>query len=222
MIPHPRDVPVEPTPPEAAEWLVEELSKTEYREAQPTIVDRAAEAFLDWISSLTSSGIGGVPWLALGILAVLLLLVIVVIAVLLGRPRRNRRSRQSPGGVFADDDARSPTELRRDAEEAARRQDWVAAIRDRFRAMARDLADRDLVAVLPGTTAREFARDAGESFPAETQPLRDAADVFDDVRYLSLPGDEARYRSLAALDQRLASARPVLASAAKNDAEVPR
>ena len=79
---------------------------------------------------------------------------------------------------------------------------------ERFRALARGLDERTLVAVFPGTTASAFASAAARTFPAEHGELQVAAELFDGVRY----ADEAATRedalSIFALDDRLAAARP--------------
>lgn len=207
------DVPVEPTPPEALEWLVEELAKPEYQAARPTPFDLFVQAIVDWFSSLTTGPIGAPPAVVAIIVGVVVVVIIVVLLLVFGVPRRNRRSAEA-GAMFGDDDRRSAAQLRADADAAARRGDWVTAIADRFRALARSVADREVVAVLPGTTAREFAVGAARAFPGEAGALAAAAVAFDAVRYLSEPGEEASARSLAELDARIAASTPLLTSAA--------
>ena len=48
------DIPVVPDAPEARRWLLEELSRPEYREAEPTAFDLAAQAVRDWLAALLS------------------------------------------------------------------------------------------------------------------------------------------------------------------------
>lgn len=207
------DVPVQPTPPEATQWLLDELADPVYRAAQPTILDRIGKAIADWLGSLFGAGTAAPDGI---LLAVVLAAVAVGIAVLLlvfGVPRRIRRS-AGGGAVLGVDDRRSADRMRRDAAAAARRGDWVTAIADRFRALARAIADREVVTVLPGTTAHEVAIAAGIPFPDETEALSAAAAAFDEVRYLSKPGDEARYVAVVALDERIAASRPAATSVA--------
>ena len=203
------DVPVEPTPPEAAEWLIEELAKPEYQAARPTPFDLFVQSIVDWFTSLTVGPIAAPPALVAVIIGVVVVVIIVVLLLVFGVPRRNRRSADA-GALFGDDDRRTAAQLRSSADAAARRGDWVTAIADRFRALARAVADREVVAVLPGTTAREFAVNASVAFPAEASRLADAAAAFDAVRYLSEPGNEASARSLAELETRLAASTPML------------
>ena len=206
------DVPVTPDAAEAERWIIQELSKPEYRAAQPTWFDRASKAFFDWLQSLKIDAGPG----AQGPILIIALFVVVAALVaaffIFGAPRLNRRS--VVGGVlFGDDDARDASAMRRSAEEAAARSDWVLAIEEIFRSIARGLAERTLVTVSPGTTARDFAMRAGTVLPAFSPRLSAAASAFDDVRYLSRAGTEAVYRSASALESSLRATRPAVSSA---------
>ncbi|GAA2749524.1 DUF4129 domain-containing protein [Amnibacterium kyonggiense] len=206
MIASPAAVPVQPDAGTARNWLLDELAKPSYAAAQPSPFDRAVQAFLQWFSSLFDPKHSDTPPIAL-VIALLVVLAVVVVALLLfGLPRRNRRS--AAGTLFGADDRRSAAEMRRAADAAMAAGDWSLAVLERFRALARGLDERTLVAVFPGTTATGFAVAAARAFPAELGELQDAAELFDGVRY----ADEAATRedalSVVALDDRLAAARP--------------
>jgi hypothetical protein len=205
----PGAVPVDPSPPEAHDWIVEELSKPAYQAAQPTLYDRISKAISDWLSSLTLGDAQGPPGLGLGVVVVLVAAAIVVAILIFGLPRLNRRSAVA-GSLFGDDDARDAAAMRRDAAAAAARGDHTTAVAEQFRAIARGLAERLLVTVTPGTTASGFAARAGDAFPAERAPLTAAAAVFDGVRYLGREGTADQYRDLVALDESLRAAKPRL------------
>ena len=81
---------------------------------------------------------------------------LVVAFLIFGVPRLNRRSRVA-GVLFGEDDDRGSADMRRDAAAAASRGDYATAIAELFRALARGLAERTIVTVTPGTTARGFA-----------------------------------------------------------------
>nr|WP_228512118.1 DUF4129 domain-containing protein [Clavibacter sp. VKM Ac-2872] len=100
--------------------------------------------------------------------------------------------------------------MRRAAEASRRAGDLAAAASDLFRAIAREQAERTIVAVDPGTTARGFARRAGSAHPAHAARLLVAADDFDAVRYLGRPGTEEMLDRLSDLDRDLRTAVPVL------------
>jgi hypothetical protein len=199
-------IPVDPSAPDAQQWLREELAKAPYQAARPTWFDRLSQAFFDWLDSLTApSGEGFAGWVPL-ILTVLVIGVVVAALFIFGLPRLNRRSRL-PSELFGEDDRRSADDMRRAAQVAAALGDWSLATQEIFRAIARGLVERTVLAVTPGTTAHEFARQASIAFPAERGRLADAAEAFDRVRYLGRPGTEQGYRALGDLDRALAAAR---------------
>lgn len=204
------DIPVDPSSPEAQEWIRQELAKPEYQAAKPTWFDLASKAIGDWLASLLNGPSGDAGPVLLVVVVLLVAGVIVAAFFIFGRPRANRRSPAARRPVFGADDTRTAEELRRSATAAASASDWVLAIEEQFRAIAVALDERTLVAVSPGTTATEFAARAATVAPAEAEKLREAARIFDDVRYLERPGTEAGYQLLVGLDQRLQSLRPAV------------
>ncbi|MFC0681378.1 DUF4129 domain-containing protein [Lysobacter korlensis] len=209
----PITVPVEPDAPDAREWLLDELSKPAYERAKPNWFDRASQAVWDWITSLFEGGFGGPPVLTLVLLGLLILGGVVLAFVLFGSPRLNRRS-SAFGAVFGETDERDAAELRRAADAAASRGDWTLAIEELFRAIARGLAERAVLTTSPGTTAHHLAERAGAAFPAFADRLRGAARIFDEVRYLGIPGSADRFDAVLSLERELRSARPAAPSTA--------
>jgi hypothetical protein len=206
-------VPVDPSAPEAQQWLREELAKAPYQAAKPTWFDRLSQGFIDWLGSLTApSGDGWDGWVPL-ILTLVVVAVLVVAFLIFGRPRLNRRSALSAevsGSLFGLDDRRSADEMRRAARAAATAENWSLASQEAYRALARGLAERTVLLVSPGTTAHDFAVRASVAFPHERERLVAAAAVFDQVRYLGNPGTGQGYRTVADLDTELAQARPAV------------
>ena len=207
------DVPVNPDSAEAQRWIIQELSKPEYRAAQPTWFDRASKAFWDWLQSLKIDGGPGAQGPILIVALIVVIAALVAAFFIFGAPRLNRRS-AGDSALFGDDDVRDAAAMRQSADEAADRSDWVLAIEEIFRSIARGLAERTLVTVSPGVTARDFAVRAGTVLPAFSERLSAAASAFDDVRYLSREGTEAAYRSAMALESDLRRARPALSPTA--------
>jgi hypothetical protein len=205
-----RDVPVEPEPDEAREWLITELSKPPYQAAQPTLLDRISQAIGEWFSSLTLPD--GPPGAGLGVVLALIVGAIIIALLIFGLPRLNRRSRVT-GALFGDDDDRDAATMRRDAAAAAARGDHTLAVAEQFRAIARGLAERLVVTTFPGTTAHGFAQQAATVFALEQERLVEAAVVFDAVRYLGAEGTAAQYDELVSLDATLRSLTPAGASA---------
>jgi len=202
-----RGTPLDPDAPEARRWLQDELSKPEYRAAEPNAFDRAMQAIGDWIASLFS-GANGLPGPLLALIAVLVVAVLVVVGLLVfGLPRlRRRRTAATP--LFDDGDLRDLETLRRAAAAAAASADWPLAIEERFRALVRGAVERELIRVHPGTTARGVADAASRPFPSYDAALHAAAADFDAVRYLGRPGSRERYDALTRLELDLAAASP--------------
>lgn len=209
------DVPVDPTAPDAREWLRNELAKAPYQAAKPTWFDRLSQAFFDWITSLTLPGGDGLTgWLPV-VVTVVVLGALAVAVLVFGLPRWNRRSRLADEGLFHEDDRRTAADMRAAAQAAAGRGDWSPACEEMFRALARGLAERTVLTLTPGMTAREVAARATDAFPAERERLASAAVGFDEVRYLNRPGTEQGYLALAALEHDVRHGAPALSAVAR-------
>jgi hypothetical protein len=202
----PAAVPVEPDAGTARRWLLDELAKPAYAAAQPSPFDRAVQAFFTWFTGLFDVRGSSTPPVLLAIAIAVVVVVLVIALLLFGLPRINRRS--TVGALFGDDDRRSADQMRRAAEAALAQGDFSTAVLERFRAVARGLDERTLVAVFPGTTASAFATAAARAFPREHGELRGAAELFDGVRYADDVATREDALSVFALDDRLAAARP--------------
>lgn len=202
------DVPLIPDRDEAREWAERELADPRYAAAEPTPLDRLAQAVGEFLESLFGAGApaGLGPAVLVG-LALLAIALIVVAFVIWGRPRLSRQTTVAVP-LFGEDDTRSSADLRREASERAGVGDWDGAIVLRFRALARSSIDRGIVAARPGATAQSFARSASRAFPELGGSLSDAASIFDDVRYLRRPGSADDYERVASTDAAVETARP--------------
>jgi len=213
-------VPVDPTAPDARELLREELSKQEYQAARPTWFDLLAKWVQDRIEDLLSGATGGgPPGAPIGIVLVLIAVALVIAFLVFGLPRINRRSAVS-GALFGEDDFRDAAGIRAAAESAAARGEYELAITESFRAIARGLAERTILTVNPGSTARDFSERAGVPFPALAADFAAAAIVFDDVRYLDRPGTREHYDQVAALEKLARQTKPALVGPAADLASV--
>ncbi|PSL38819.1 uncharacterized protein DUF4129 [Labedella gwakjiensis] len=211
-LPVPADIPVDPSAPDARELLLRELSGPEYTAAQPTLLDRIGQAISEWFQSLTLPSGDGLGGLIPVVLLVLLVIGIVAAFIVWGVPRLNRRSRAADS-LFGADERRTAAQLRKDAADAAARGDATAAVLDAFRALARGLQERTVVAVLPGTTAHDFASQGAVAFPDLAADFGRTADGFDATRYASVPGTMELYRSISELDAAVARRSAVLTEA---------
>jgi hypothetical protein len=190
-------IPVVIDPDDAREAAAHELADPVYRAAEPSWLDRALTAVGRWLgdllSTLAGAGAGG--------LVILLILTVAVIAVIrLRMGRLSRAGRTGGGPVFPAGQPHSADDYRRAAEEAVARGDFSAAVRERFRAVVRELEARGVLDERSGRTVDECAAQAGQRLPDLAGQLRAAATLFDDVVYGGRPATEAGYHGVAALD----------------------
>lgn len=220
------DIPVDPDDEEARRWLEEELGAGGTGEETPAEPPEWWLDFLDWLRRLLS---GGGPSTGPGIetgqtlgvvVAIVLVVALLIVAfAIFGLPRLRSRSRVT-GDLFGEHDDRSSTQLRTAAQRAADAGDYTSAVVEAFRSLARDLAERGIVATFPGTTAHDFARRATRVFPDAAERLADAATVFDGVRYLGATGTAEQWRRMSLLDAELRAARPARGVRAADALEV--
>lgn len=196
---------------DAARDLVrEELSRREYDAAQPPTLLRLIGRALRRIGELLDSGAASVPGGRWGQLLLLLLLVGLVALVLTRVGPLASRERARPA-LFEGSEVLTAAQHRSQAEQAAAEQRWADAVRERLRAVVRDLEARGVLDPRPGRTAGEVARDAGAAVPDVADELRRAAVVFDEVWYGGRTADASSYAALVAVDEHVSRARMVLA-----------
>jgi len=215
-------IPVTPGPDEAREWAERELADPAYDAAQPTVIDRIAQAIGEFLDRLFNSSVGGEWSPVLGVVVLVVIAALVVGALLIwGRPRLAHRVSAASTALFGEDETRSAAELRASAEAHAAAGRWDQAVVERYRALARGLEERDVIDALPGTTARALAVRATESFPGQAAGLHAGAAAFDDVRYLRRRGTAQMYAGIAATDEEIARTRPARLADALGGEQVP-
>jgi hypothetical protein len=192
---------------EARELARRELQNPIYHRDEPSLLDRVAQKVGEWFDRLLGyvdpgHGRGG-GWTGLVILLVLAVLVGAAIWWRLGTIRG--RAGHAP---LLDDRPTTARDHRSAAERYAATGDWPNAIRERLRAIARDLEERAILEYRPGRTADELAAEAGAGLPDHADELAAGVQIFDDVWYGGRAGDEDGYRRLTELDERLRAARP--------------
>ncbi|POX46565.1 hypothetical protein C3489_31680 [Streptomyces sp. Ru71] len=192
----------------AREAARRELSKPMYHQDDPSPLQRALNAFWDWLDRLFSAATTATPGGTVG-LVVIIVAVLAVLAALWWRLGTPRRQPTSAAALF-DDRPRSAAEHRANAEAHAAQGHWNQAVQERMRAIVRSLEERALLDVRPGRTADEAAAEAGRALPAHLDRLRAAARQFDDVTYGGRSASEQSYRRLAELDHDLDRTKPQL------------
>ena len=203
-------IPVDIGRDEARQAAEQELAKPEYAAAEPSPLVRAAAWLLERIGDLLDGAAAHAPGGHVGLVVLVLLLVLGVVAV---RLRIGRIGRTAAGDRGLFDAQPVPADHHRRAADAhASRGEWADAVRERLRAVVRDLEERDLLDPRPGRTADEAASDGGRALPACAEQLRAAARTFDDVWYGGVPATEAMYEQLRAVDDAVRRARPAVAA----------
>lgn len=196
----------------AREAARRELSKRMYHENDPGLIQRALDAFWEWVGRLLDRAASATPGGTLGLLVVVLF-VIAVLAALWWRLGTPRRGPVSATALF-ENRPRSAAEHRAASEAHAAQGHWNQAVQERMRAIVRSLEERALLDDRPGRTADESAAEAGRALPGHRDRLRSAAREFDDVTYGGRSADEQSYRRIAELDGDLERSRPALAGSA--------
>lgn len=183
----------------AHEAAQRELAKPIYPKA--SLTERLVAWIEEMLYRLVSEG-AAVPggWFTIAVLLILLAVAVVVAARI---ARRTMRTNRGGGYTLFGEHALSAAEHRAIAEQFAAADNWAAAIRHRLRAVARQLEETAIVEAVPGRTATELARDAGQQLSALAGELSRAATAFNDVTYGERPGTEPAYRLIADLDDHL-------------------
>ncbi|GAA1856835.1 DUF4129 domain-containing protein [Actinomadura bangladeshensis] len=195
---------------EARELARRELEKQIYQRDKPSMLERWWDEFAEWLQDLFnraptpgSQGSGG-GWVSIAIIVVIAL-VAVGLVVWLMWGRRNLRSRTDP---LLEEAPSTALDHREAAERHAAAGQWAEAIRERLRAIARDLEERAVLAARPGRTADELAAEAGEAVPELADELAAGVRIFDDVWYGDRPGTAEGYARMTDLDERLRAMKP--------------
>ncbi|WP_242889400.1 DUF4129 domain-containing protein [Actinomadura litoris] len=195
---------------EAREMARRELDKQIYQRDKPSWLERAWDRFTEWLGDLFQRAAApnaegnGSGWLSVAVIILILAAVIALVAWLMWG-RRNPRSR---GDALLEDEPSTALDHRDAADAHAAAGRWAEAIRERLRAIARDLEERAVLSPRPGRTADELAAEAGAAVPQLADELRGGVRIFDDVWYGDRPGTSDGYARLTDLDERLREARP--------------
>ena len=182
----------------------EELLDHRYRDAQPPLLVRLVGKAVRTLLELLDRAAGSVPGGRLG-LFLLALLIAGLIAVVVVRLRPVGRGGAS-AEVFTTGATLSAAEHRALADDAAATGQWGEAVRERLRAIVRELEARGVLEPRPSRTAGEVARDGSAAVPAISDPLRRATTAFDEVWYGGRSADASTYAVLVEADRAVSSA----------------
>lgn len=194
----------------ARELARRELEKPLYQSDKPSWLARVWERFTDWLDGLFSNvpspsengpGGGWVSW-------IIIILILMAAIALVFWVMRGRRIAVSLRDELLEDRPSTAKEHRDEAARLAVAGDWAQAIRERLRAIARDLEERVILQPRPGRTANELAVEAGAELPECADELTACVRIFDDVWYGDRPGTPEGYQRLTDLEVLVRKTRP--------------
>lgn len=184
-----------------------ELSRREYDDAQPPLLLRVMGRVLRALGDLLDGATAGI---GNGTLARVLLLAVLAGVVTVALLRLGPLGRQrATGAVFGDGAVRTAAQHRQAGDALAAEGRFAEAVRERLRAVVRELEARGVLDPRPGRTAGEVARDAGATVPALAGDLRRGAAVFDEVWYGGRAATAHDHTALVELDERVRTTRLV-------------
>jgi hypothetical protein len=187
----------------------EELRNRKYTDAEPPLLTRIVGRVIREFLELLAKAAGNAPGGRAGLLLLLGLIALLVAVVLVKLGPLGRRT--SGAALFGPGRELSADEHRRLAEEAATAGRWADAVRERLRALVRELEARGVLEARPGRTAGEIARDGGAAVPAIAVDLQRATTVFDEIWYGGRTADASSYAVLVEVDRVVTAARLVVA-----------
>ena len=206
---------LDPTPPQARDWLERELHGSDYRDPW---LDSAIRWLVDHLRSLLD-GAANLAGLSPAITVLVALATIALLAWVLPRVRREPSVADPERAVLSDPTITART-YRDRASQAMADGRYDHAVLDGFRAIAKDMSSRGLLDDAPGRTAHEVSLALAPHFPDHADRLARAADLFDSVRYGHRRADADQAGQVQHLDAELVGTRPVLSAPARQDAPV--
>jgi Domain of unknown function (DUF4129) len=197
---------------EARDAAEHELSKGIYHADDPNFVERAIESVLRWLGDRLDDAAGLSPGGPVGLVAGLVL-VATIVALVLWRFGPLRRMARLPAAETELSGSLTADDHRRLADAHAADSRYAEAVRERMRAIVRELETRGVLEPRPGRTADEVAREAGDLIPAIAAELRTAARIFDEVWFGGRPATPGADAAMREADQRVRTAQLAIASA---------
>jgi hypothetical protein len=189
----------------AREEAHRELSRDAYRAAEPSLAERLLTWLLDRIGDLFDRAASASPGGGLGLLAIAAVVVLLVVAVLMRFGPLSRSAVRTAEFDLGRAGA-GPADHRALADRFAAEGRYAEAVRERLRAVVRDLEGRGAVDPRPGRTVDEIVTEAGRALPGAAAPMVLGARVFSEIWYggrCAAADDDTRLREV---DRRVAEA----------------
>ncbi|MGG5171197.1 DUF4129 domain-containing protein [Pseudarthrobacter sp. J1738] len=199
--------PVTPGGDEARRWAEEELSRSVYQEAKPTLLGKLLNDALNWFRNLVDVNFSAPPSQTSVVWVGVAVLVVVVAAIFIVRPRLNAQAPKQ-GLVFEEDNTKSAADFRSEAELAQRAGELSAAAIAWFRAAVKTAEERTVIDAKAGRTASEAAAEIGKSFVSEQAELHRASVIFSAIVYGQHSVTPVQVQQLSGLESRLRALKP--------------
>lgn len=198
----PNEPPIDISREEAQRRANEELAKATYGGIPEWLTDLlrwvegVLKSFLELVTGQVQPG-SGLSW-GFIIVIVVVLIVIALIIWRVGLPRWQQRKQRD--AEVEIDQSISPSEYRDLAAAAAARGDYRTAVRERFRAIVRELEFRTIITPRPSRTALEAALAASRELPPTREPMYTAATLFSAVMYGDREATAADWEQIVAAE----------------------
>ncbi|MFZ2502374.1 MAG: DUF4129 domain-containing protein [Nocardioides sp.] len=192
--------PLDPSPDQAREWLIFELSKPRYD--KPGVWERLNDAFSRLLEKLITRG-GEINWVITSAMLAVFAFLLIGLLLLLSRTRRTRRkARSTESPVLAE--GLSARDYRSRAEAAFAAGDFAACVVDAFRALTAAAVEQGRIDDRPASTAHEVVVALTQLAPDSAAEITTMGDLFDQAAYGERPITAAEARR--ALDTALPAA----------------
>lgn len=170
------------------------LARPEYRETDPSFLDRALGWIFEHLGRLLEAAGGGAAPILAGAVLLVLVLAVVVLAVRFGGTVSRDRDlpRAVPGRV-----GRPPADWAREASQHESAGRWRDAVRCRYRALVAELAAAGLVREVPGRTAGEYLGELVRAAPDARAPFAAVTRRFEGTWYGEERADATTVAALA-------------------------
>lgn len=190
-----------------------ELSKDMYRVHEPSALQRLVDKVLERLGDLLDRAAAASPGGGAGLLAIVLVLVLVVVAVLVRFGPPARRASRTAEGFDLGPSGTTPEDHRALAERFAAEGRYAEAVRERMRAVVRDLERRGVVEARPGRTVGEIVAETRRTLPGAAAEVARGGRVFSEIWYGGRRAVAADDAALREVEQRIGAA-PVGGTAA--------
>ncbi len=219
MHPWPRLLPadVDPDADQARRWLADELANPEYQDRRSVL-----SRFFDWLFQrvdVLPSSDAATTTVSPIVAIFVLVLIFGVLALLLVRVRRDVSPEEAEPRAVLGDLTLTCEQFRSRGLAALHDGRWSDAVIELTRALARDAADRTLLAEAPSLTAHEIGTQLAPVFPEHAAAIARAMDLFDAVRYGRYAATQRDALHVRDIADTLLRAKPVLEAVGTGSAQ---